>query len=162
MSDQTQPIPSPLNAAPVPTPGSKRGLVVALAAAGGLLLGCCGGFGVATTVAPEPKTISSPSPYAVTSYVTVAPSAPADAPTSAKPAAVVIEDGVWLVGVDFPAGTYRTTEAVSNCYWGVYKAGTNQADILDNDIVDGGRPTVVLKKGQEFKSSRCGTWTKVK
>ena len=84
--------------------------------------------------------------------------------TPAPPAAgTTFEDGDYVVGTDIQAGTYRTAEAVTSgdmCYWGIYKAGTNKGDIIQNDIVTGGRPSVTLKAGQEFSSTRCGTWVK--
>ena len=68
-------------------------------------------------------------------------------------------DGTWLVGEDIPAGRYRTVDTVDGeCYWSI----SNDGDIQDNDFPGGGRPTVTLKKGQEFKSSRCGTWKRSK
>lgn len=72
-----------------------------------------------------------------------------------------IDEGVWTVGTDIGAGTYRTTEPVSgDCYWAIYRSGTNQDDIVQNDIVTGGRPTVALRDGQDFETNRCGTWDK--
>ncbi|MGP9529318.1 hypothetical protein [Glutamicibacter sp. AOP5-A2-18] len=72
-----------------------------------------------------------------------------------------VESGVWTVGTDIKAGTYRTKESVdSECYWAVLATGTNGSDIIDNGIPGGGRPTVSLKKGQDFETQRCGTWVK--
>ncbi len=72
-----------------------------------------------------------------------------------------VAGGIWTVGSDIKAGTYRTKEAVgSNCYWAVLKSGTNGSDIIDNAIPGGGRPTVTVKKGQDFETVRCGTWVK--
>ena len=75
-----------------------------------------------------------------------------------KAAANSIAEGVWLVGEDIKAGRYRTTETVDSgsCYWKIHK-GSN---IIDNDIVTGGRPTVTLRDGQEFTTRDCGTWVK--
>lgn len=84
----------------------------------------------------------------------VLPAAPA------KPANS-IDDGTWTVGEDFPAGTYKTTGSGEDCYWSIYKSGTNQSDIVNNHI-GGGNLRVTLKKGQDFETARCGTWTKVK
>lgn len=76
-------------------------------------------------------------------------------------AASTIKEGSWTVGVDLEAGTYRTnSDVTSGCYWGIYRTGSNGSDIIDNDIVTGGRPSVTLSTGQDFKSSRCGTWSK--
>ncbi|MEG3615719.1 hypothetical protein [Isoptericola haloaureus] len=81
--------------------------------------------------------------------------------TEERIAANRISDGTWTVGDDVEPGTYRTTHAVSgDCYWGIYRSGTNKRDIVANDIVDGGHPTVTLRDGQDFESSRCGSWDK--
>lgn len=160
------PITTAANTAPAPR--KKRALLGFAVIAGVMLIGCCGGYAIGSAGDPEPQVISSPSPYAVTTIVTesAAPVAAATsaAPTKAAPSpAATIEDGIWTVGDDFPAGTYKVRDALTEmCYWGIYKSGTNQSDIVDNDIVTGGKPTVTLKRGQDFKSSGCGTWVKVK
>ncbi|WP_051299625.1 hypothetical protein [Arthrobacter castelli] len=79
----------------------------------------------------------------------------------AEKAANTISEGTWTVGVDVEPGTYRTTDDVrSSCYWGIYVSGTNSEDIVSNGIPGGGRPSVTLSKGQDFTTSRCGTWAK--
>lgn len=76
-------------------------------------------------------------------------------------AANTIADGTWTVGKDIEAGTYRATADVgSSCYWGIYATGSNGSNIIDNDLPGGGRPSVALAGGQDFKSSRCGKWEK--
>ena len=76
-------------------------------------------------------------------------------------AADTISDGTWTVGTNVSPGTYTTAADVgSSCYWGIYRSGSNGDDILQNDIPGGGRPTVTLADGQDFKSSRCGKWEK--
>ena len=133
----------------------------------GLVLACCGGFVIGSSGGDtDPQVITTPTPVKVIEYLPVPSTAPAAtsaapaAPTKAAPA--TIEEGTWTVGEDFPAGTYKLQTAVtSTCYWGIYQSGTNQGTIIENDIVTGGRPTVTLKRGQDFESS-CGTWVKVK
>ncbi|MCC3272372.1 hypothetical protein MUK71_14460 [Arthrobacter zhangbolii] len=79
----------------------------------------------------------------------------------AKKAANTITDGTWTVGKSISAGTYTTTTDVgSSCYWGIYRSGSNGDDIIENDIPGGGRPSVTISEGQDFKSSRCGKWEK--
>lgn len=76
-------------------------------------------------------------------------------------AANTVSDGTWTVGKDISAGTYRATADVgSSCYWGIYETGSNGGNIIENDLPGGGRPSVALSAGQDFKSSRCGTWVK--
>lgn len=74
-------------------------------------------------------------------------------------AANTIGDGTWTVGTDIEPGTYRASADVgSSCYWGIYASGSNGSNIIDNDLPGGGRPSVALSAGQDFKSSRCGKW----
>ncbi|MET3206218.1 UNVERIFIED_ORG: hypothetical protein ABIB21_003037 [Arthrobacter sp. UYEF13] len=76
-------------------------------------------------------------------------------------AANTIGDGTWTVGSDIEPGTYRASADVgSSCYWGIYATGSNGSNIIDNDLPGGGRPSVALSAGQDFKSSRCGKWEK--
>jgi hypothetical protein len=72
-----------------------------------------------------------------------------------------IGEGNWAVGVDVQPGTYRTTAPVSgDCYWEI-NSDANGDNIVANDIVTGGRPTVTLENGQYFSTNRCGDWRKV-
>lgn len=76
-------------------------------------------------------------------------------------AATSIEQGTWTVGRDIEPGTYRTAQAVTgDCYWGIYRSGSNGDDIIENDIVNGGFPTVTLSVGQDFENNGCGTFIK--
>ncbi|MCO4261941.1 hypothetical protein NG697_03165 [Pseudarthrobacter sp. MDT3-26] len=76
-------------------------------------------------------------------------------------AANTVSDGTWTVGSDIEPGTYRASADVgSSCYWGIYATGSNGSNIIDNDLPGGGRPSVALSAGQDFKSSRCGKWEK--
>jgi hypothetical protein len=69
--------------------------------------------------------------------------------------------GTWTVGVDIEPGTYRTdAPVVGQCYWAILAAGSNGRDIISNDIVNGGFPTVTLSEGQIFENNRCGTFVK--
>jgi hypothetical protein len=72
-----------------------------------------------------------------------------------------IGQGTWTVGRDIAPGTYRTKEALTGeCYWGIYRSGSNGSDIVDNDIPSGGFPTVQLSEGQDFENNGCGTFVK--
>lgn len=70
-----------------------------------------------------------------------------------------ISDGVWQVGKDIDAGTYRATSEVgSHCYWSVTVSGSD--DIVQNDIPGGGYPQVTVSDGQQLKLMDCGTFAK--
>ncbi|ALO65813.1 hypothetical protein AS189_04040 [Arthrobacter alpinus] len=78
-----------------------------------------------------------------------------------KKEANTISDGTWVVGVDIEAGSYKAASSVgSSCYWAILVSGTNGDDIINNDLPGGGLPSVTLAAGQDFKSSRCGSWAK--
>ena len=88
-----------------------------------------------------------------------AAAAPEQAAPAPAPAPAGISEGVWLVGEDVAPGRYRVTTAVSGigCYWEIT---TTSGSIVKNDFVSGGRPTVTLKAGQQFKTQGCGDWAK--
>lgn len=72
-----------------------------------------------------------------------------------------IGEGVWTVGDDIEPGTYKVTTPIDvTCYWAIMKTGSN-GSLITNDIVEGGRPSVTLKVGQDFKNQDCGPWSKV-
>lgn len=79
---------------------------------------------------------------------------------TAKPAGPkdTIDEGQWEVGADVKAGRYKLIDRVSEmCYWAVTPVGKPDS-IIDNGLPTGGRPTVTLRKGQEFTNQGCGTW----
>lgn len=77
----------------------------------------------------------------------------------AEKSANQIREGTWTVGRDIQPGTYTAQNITSGkCYWKISRTGTNGSEIIQNDIVKGGRPTVVLSVGQDFTTERCGTW----
>lgn len=83
--------------------------------------------------------------------------------TEAQAAANTITEGTWTVGVDIEPGTYRTDAAIpggGHCYWSITRTGTNGDEILQNDIVTGGRPSVTLSEGQDFTTRDCGSWVR--
>lgn len=69
-----------------------------------------------------------------------------------------IGEGIWTVGEDIPAGTYKVTEnAGEDCYWARLKP---DGDIIDN-YLGGGRPKVRIRKGEQFETSGCPIFSKV-
>lgn len=71
-----------------------------------------------------------------------------------------VSDGVWQVGRDIDAGTYRAiTEVGSRCYWSISVSGDSD-NILQNDIPGGGYPQVTVSDGQQLKIQDCGTFAK--
>lgn len=125
-----------------------------------LAVTCFGGIAVGAFFA-QPEATTSAADDAEASSIGEAPSTAKSA--AAKAPAPTIDDGVWVVGDDMPAGTYKVTAAVDSlCYWEISKTGgTGVLDIVANDLPGGGKPQVSLKRGQTFKTDNCGTWRKV-
>ena len=119
------------------------------------LTGCAG----TTTATPAvTTTVFAPAPT-----VTVFESAPAPQAPANAGALTEIPTGTFTVGTDIAPGTYKVTALLTgdDCYWGIYKSGTNTDDIIENDALVSGLPTVTLKVGQDFSSRNCGTWKKI-
>lgn len=77
-------------------------------------------------------------------------------------AATTLKDGhVYTVGSTMEAGTYQANATGGSCYWAIYTSGTNYSDIVENDYGSMGSITVTVSAGQDFRSSKCGDWTKV-
>jgi len=84
--------------------------------------------------------------------------------TSPRPApASGIPPGLWLVGSQVPAGTYRTS-ASSGCYWARLKSfdGTS-SEILANDFMGSAGQALVQLQSSDVgfeNDSDCGTWSR--
>lgn len=118
--------------------------------------------GPTVTAPAETKTVDVPGP--TTTVTAPAPKVSTPAPKP-KPAGLptTIEEGQWEVGVDVAPGRYKTTAAVDAdgmCYWKITTTGKPD-NIVNNDIVSGGKPVVTIKKGQDFTTQDCGTWARV-
>ncbi len=90
----------------------------------------------------------------------------APAPLPPPPPPVTFGGGTYRVGIDIPAGTYRSPRSTSDwCYWERLSGFSgNFDDIIDNDFIDGTGPFVVTIQPSDrgfFAEQVCGTWTKI-
>jgi hypothetical protein len=133
---------------------------IAIGAVGGSSLGTASPSTTVTSVATITQTETSAPLPAVT--ITAAPTQAVVQPTTQP---VTVTDGTWTVGVDIPVGSYKVDANVdpsAGCYWEIDKTGSNGQTIIANNNVSGGRPSVTLKKGEDFTSQSCGTWAKTR
>lgn len=130
------------------------GTFVGLALLGGLI----------NAVTPPP--VTAPGAIAVTTTTTASSAATVSRTVTVETAQTYTDTdasfglATWTVGPDIPAGTYRLAVGVprgSTCYWERSK-GTDENNIIKNDIISQGRPVVTLLRGETFKSQHCGTW----
>ncbi|MCX6704826.1 MAG: hypothetical protein NT162_00600 [Candidatus Woesebacteria bacterium] len=72
------------------------------------------------------------------------------------------KDGIFEVGKDIQAGTYRTRIGSSGCYYSRLSGfGGSLGEIISNENTDYPAVITIAATDKGFKSSRCGTWTKI-
>lgn len=70
-------------------------------------------------------------------------------------------DGMFIIGTDIDAGTYKSTGA-SSCYYARLGGFSGQlGDIIANENTDSQAIVTIDAGDTGFKSSGCGTWTKM-
>lgn len=92
------------------------------------------------------------------------------APPPAAPAEEVsadsVPEGMYAVGSDIPAGTYRTAGAdpsspIPNCYWERLNSTSGEFDAIITNGNETGPKAVTLKAGEWFSSTGCQPWALV-
>lgn len=88
------------------------------------------------------------------------PAAPAEASSDSVP------EGMYAVGSDIPAGTYRTAGAdpsspIPNCYWERLNSTSGEFDAIITNGNETGPKTVTLNAGEWFSSTGCQPWALV-
>jgi hypothetical protein len=81
-------------------------------------------------------------------------------PPPPPPPETSFDDGIWLVGEDIAAGTYRAEG--DGCYWARLSGVSGELD----DVIANGNPSGpaivrIAKSDHAFESQRCGTWEKI-
>lgn len=115
------------------------------------------GLGVVANVGGNdgtPQTSGTSSIF--TSPTTLAPATPSGPQSSFGP-------GTYLTGTQIEAGTYQS-QGGSNCYWERQSSTSGSFDaIIANDWSTDNSPQIVTIDPTDvaFKSSGCGTWTKI-
>lgn len=71
-------------------------------------------------------------------------------------------DGTFIIGTDIEPGTYKNVGGTS-CYYARLSGFEGSiSDIITNENVDSSAIVTISAGDKGFKSSRCGTWTKMK
>lgn len=88
-----------------------------------------------------------------------------DLPITETPPPGAISEGMFQVGTEFPAGTYRTAgarnSAVPNCYWERLSNASGEFEAIITNGNTTGPVTVTLKEGEYFSSMGCAYWMPV-
>lgn len=85
----------------------------------------------------------------------------ADLSAITKAPADPFPDGTYFVGIDVAPGTWHNSGGTS-CYWQRMSGFSgNLGEIIANANVSGPVNVTIGAGDKGFKSSRCGTWTKV-
>ncbi len=71
-------------------------------------------------------------------------------------------DGIFIIGTDISPGTYRSSGS-EGCYYSRLRGFSGAlGDIIANENTDSSAVVTIAATDKGFKSSRCGTWTKIK
>lgn len=112
---------------------------------------------VTATVSGPASTVTAP-PSTVVSTVTAPPEVPAE-PVQTGPK-TEFSDGMYAVGTDIVAGSYRTTGSSDGCYWARERNDSGDSgSIIANDLFNG-PGSVTVKKGEFLKTNGGCTWKK--
>lgn len=80
--------------------------------------------------------------------------------TPPPPPPFTFGDGTYRIGVDIPAGTYRTRTPSSGCYWQRLSGFSGElADINANEYSDHHQIVTIDASDVGFSTEGCGTWT---
>jgi hypothetical protein len=70
-------------------------------------------------------------------------------------------DGIYIVGTDIEPGTYKSG-GQSGCYYSRLSGFSGDlGEILANDNTDSPAIVTIAPSDKGFRSTRCGTWTKI-
>ena len=95
--------------------------------------------------------IAEPTPPTSTPYPTATPQ-PSRATT--------FGDDTWIVGGGIQAGTYRSSQTGSGCYWERLSGFSGEFDdIIVNELTDAVSVVEIASTDKGFSTERCGTWT---
>ncbi|QWF81915.1 hypothetical protein [Amycolatopsis sp. CA-230715] len=112
---------------------------------------------VTATVSRPASTVTAP-PSTVVSTVTAPPEVPAE-PVQTGPK-TEFSDGMYAVGTDIAAGSYRTPGGEDLCFWSRDRNDSGDFNaIITNDAFKG-PGSVTVKKGEFLKVSGGCTWKK--
>ena len=127
---------------------SRDGGISSFGAAG--FHGSAGGTNVGEAVVGMAPTTSGGGYWLVTTGRRPAPPAPP----------ISFGDGTYRIGLDLPAGTYRTRSASGNCYWERLRDfNGNLGSIIANDLTDTTSVVTVAPGDAGFRVSRCTRFT---
>jgi hypothetical protein len=68
--------------------------------------------------------------------------------------------GIYIVGTDIAAGTWRSSATGSDCYW-ARLSGFGGGEIIDNGGFSSHAIVTIDRSDRGFQNHRCGTWTKI-
>jgi hypothetical protein len=118
-----------------------------------------------TAPTAEPSATATASKPAEAKSAPSASKTPEAKKTTEPVAESTIGEGTYQIGVDAQPGRYKTQvpQNSSGCYWERTKDDSGDMDsIIANDSVNpGARASITVNRGEFFKSSGCGTWTRV-
>ena len=124
-----------------------------------------GDASTAATASQPAATVTQTIPGPAVTETTTLPPQPAKTVTQAPPgpSGSIPGDGVFEVGVDFKAGTYKAPNPDGDCYWARLSSTDGSFDsIIANDNPGGPTTVTIRKTDKAFETARCGEWKRVR
>ena len=88
------------------------------------------------------------------------PPTPRPTATPQPSRATYFGDGTWVVGSDIKAGTYRSSQTGSSCYWQRLSGFSGEFDdIIVNELTEAISVVEISSTDAGFSTEGCGTWT---
>jgi len=109
----------------------------------------------ATTPASVPNTVADTTPP-----VTDPPTTP---PTTQPPPRIQFGPGTYRIGIDLPAGVYRTDGSGQSCFWARLSSLSGSADsVIAGEHTNGSPATVGIDPSDAaFTTAGCAVWLSV-
>ncbi len=112
------------------------------------------------TATPTPTSAAVAATAATQNTAAAAPTAPPTATPPPAPTPFHFGTGQKTVGADVAAGTYRTRQASSLCYWQRMSGfGGTFGELIANDNTNGPAVVTIAASDKGFSSTRCGEWS---
>ncbi len=90
----------------------------------------------------------------------IIPPPPATTTTTEPATPTTFGEGVWVVGSDISAGTYRNSDSSGFCYWARLSGFSGDIeDIITNEFTDTIQIVEISSSDAGFESNDCGIWS---
>lgn len=116
----------------------------------------------ASTAPPTTRRVTAPTTEDTVADTTPTTAVPTTPPTTEPAFRIQFVEGTYRIGIDLPAGTYRT-DGGPFCFWARLSSLSGTADsVIASENTNGAAATVTIPASDNaFYTSGCAVWTSV-